>query len=67
MEWFVEFVKGKEILLHISEYAWQRIEDLSKIVKIGDRFDVKYFGFDPKTKKEKVSRKALLPRPERKL
>ena len=62
----VEFTKGKEILLHISEYAWERTEDLSKEVRVGDEFEVKYFGFDPKTKKEKVSRKALLPRPTRK-
>ncbi|MGB5362348.1 MAG: hypothetical protein WBN17_03490, partial [Aureibaculum sp.] len=32
--------------------------------KMGDVFDVKYFGQDPRTRKEKVSRKALLPKPE---
>ncbi len=31
---------------------------------MGDVFDVKYFGVDPRTRKEKVSRKALLPKPE---
>jgi polyribonucleotide nucleotidyltransferase len=34
-------------------------------INMGDTFDVKYFGIDPKTRKQKVSRKALLPRPER--
>ena len=58
----VEFVKGKEILLHISEIDWKRTEKVTDILKVGDRFDVKYFGFDPKTKKEKISRKVLIPK-----
>ncbi|MEK9751549.1 MAG: hypothetical protein VW236_08365, partial [Flavobacteriaceae bacterium] len=34
------------------------------VINLGDEFEVKYFGFDPRTKKEKVSRRALLPKPE---
>src|SRR5690606_22339709 len=55
---------GNEVLLHVSELAWERTENVSDVVKMGDVFDVKYFGVDPRTKKEKVSRKALLPKPE---
>ena len=62
----VEFVPGNEVLLHISEISWERIDKVTDQVNLGDKFDVKYFGIDPKTKKQKVSRKALLPRPERK-
>ncbi|MEE2772207.1 MAG: polyribonucleotide nucleotidyltransferase [Bacteroidota bacterium] len=64
----VEYVEapGNEVLLHISELAWERTNDVTDVVNIGDVLDVKYFGIDPKTRKDKVSRKALLPRPERK-
>jgi polyribonucleotide nucleotidyltransferase len=55
---------GNEVLLHVSELAWERTENVSDVVKMGDVFDVKYFGVDPRTRKEKVSRKALLPKPE---
>ncbi|NQY06755.1 MAG: polyribonucleotide nucleotidyltransferase [Flavobacteriaceae bacterium] len=56
---------GNEVLLHISELAWERTNDVKDVVNMGDVLDVKYFGVDPKTRKEKVSRKALLPRPPR--
>ncbi|MAW51081.1 MAG: polyribonucleotide nucleotidyltransferase, partial [Flavobacteriaceae bacterium] len=64
----VEYIDapGNEVLLHISEIAWERTEDVSKVFKIGDLIEVKYFGVDPRTRKEKVSRKALIERPERK-
>lgn len=55
---------GNEVLLHVSELAWERTENVSDVVNMGDVFDVKYFGLDPRTRKEKVSRKALLPKPE---
>ena len=61
----VEFVPGNEILLHISEVSWDRIDKVTDEINLGDNFDVKYFGIDPKTRKPRVSRKALLPRPER--
>ncbi|HNP32960.1 MAG TPA: polyribonucleotide nucleotidyltransferase [Flavobacterium sp.] len=56
---------GNEVLLHVSELAWERTENVSDVVKMGDVFMVKYLGVDPKTRKEKVSRKQLLPRPPR--
>ena len=55
---------GNETLLHVSELAWERTENVTDVVNMGDVFDVKFLGFDPRTKKEKVSRKALLPKPE---
>ena len=55
---------GNEVLLHVSELAWERTENVTDVVNLGDVMDVKYFGIDPKTRKEKVSRKALLPKPE---
>jgi len=55
---------GNEVLLHVSELAWERTENVSDVVNMGDIFDVKYFGLDPRTRKEKVSRKALLEKPE---
>ena len=55
---------GNEVLLHISELAWEKTENVTDVVNLGDTLDVKYFGVDPRTRKEKVSRKALLPKPE---
>ena len=55
---------GNEVLLHVSELAWERTENVSDVVNMGDEFEVKYFGQDPRTRKEKVSRKALLEKPE---
>lgn len=62
----VEYLEapGNEVLLHVSELAWERTENVTDVVNIGDTLDVKYFGTDPRTRKEKVSRKALLPKPE---
>ena len=62
----VEYVDapGNDVLLHISELAWERTENVEDVVKVGDVLDVKYFGIDSRTRKEKVSRKAILPKPE---
>lgn len=62
----VEYIDapGNEVLLHVSELAWERTENVTDVVNMGDVFDVKYFGIDSRTRKEKVSRKALLPKPE---
>jgi polyribonucleotide nucleotidyltransferase len=61
---FVEIMPGKDGLLHISEYDWKRIDSLEGHLKEGDIVKVKYVGDDPKTKKIKLSRKVLLPKPE---
>ena len=55
---------GNETLLHVSELAWERTENVSDVVNMGDVFEVKYLGTDPRTRKEKVSRKALMEKPE---
>ena len=62
----VEYVEapGNDVLLHISELAWERTDKVEDVINLGDVIDVKYFGIDPKTRKEKVSRRALLPKPE---
>ena len=62
----VEYIEapGNEVLLHVSELAWERTDNVSDVVNMGDVLEVKYFGIDPKTRKEKVSRKALLDKPE---
>jgi len=63
---FVEFMPGKEGLLHISEIDWKRIETMDQSgIKEGDVIDVKLLDIDPKTGKFKLSRKALMPRPPR--
>jgi polyribonucleotide nucleotidyltransferase len=64
----VEYIEapGNEVLLHVSELAWERTENVSDVVNLGDVLNVKYFGIDSRTRKEKVSRKALLTRPEKK-
>lgn len=62
---FVEIMPGKEGLLHISEVDWKHLANLDGILKEGDEVEVKLLEVDKKTGKLKLSRKALLPRPER--
>ncbi len=62
---FVEFLPGKDGLLHISEYDWKRLETIEETgLKEGDELQVKLLDIDPKTGKFKLSRRALLPKPE---
>lgn len=61
---FVEIVPGKDGLLHISEYDWARIDSLEGILKEGDKIEVKLLEIDEKTGKLRLSRRALLPKPE---
>ncbi|HEY6505633.1 MAG TPA: polyribonucleotide nucleotidyltransferase [Chitinophagaceae bacterium] len=61
---FVEFLPGKQGLVHISEISWKRLETLEGIVHEGDKFKVKLIGTDPKTGKFKLSRKILIPKPD---
>src|SRR6266487_3548447 len=63
---FVEFLPKKEGLLHISEISWKRIESMEGVLKEGDTVKVKLIGIDHKTGKFKLSRKALMPKPETK-
>ncbi len=61
---FIEFLPGKQGLLHISEIMWKRLESMDNIFKEGDKVKVKLIGIDPKTGKFKLSRKVLMPKPE---
>lgn len=61
---FVEFLPGKQGLLHISEIMWKRLESMEGVLNEGDKVKVKIIGTDPKTGKFKLSRKAILPKPE---
>ncbi len=61
---FVEIMPGKDGLLHISEIAWERLESMDGVLKEGDHIQVKLIEIDEKTGKLRLSRKALLPKPE---
>jgi polyribonucleotide nucleotidyltransferase len=61
---FVEFLPGKQGLLHISEVAWERLSSLEGVLAEGDIIKVKLSGIDPKTGKFRLSAKELLPKPE---
>ena len=61
---FVEFMPGKQGLLHISEVSWKRLESMEGILNEGDIIKVKLIGLDQKTGKFKLSRKVLMPKPE---
>jgi len=63
---FVEILPGTDGLIHISEFAWEKLEKLDGLVKEGDIVRFKVVGKDIKTKKWKLSRKVLLPKPEKK-
>ncbi len=61
---FVQFIPETDGLVHISEWDWQRIDNLDSVAKVGDAVDVKLIEVDPRTGKFRLSRKALLPEPE---
>jgi polyribonucleotide nucleotidyltransferase len=61
---FVEFLPKKEGLLHISEISWKRLDTMEGIFNEGDKVKVKLMEVDPRTGKFKLSRKALMPKPE---
>jgi len=63
---FVEFMPGKDGLLHISEIKWDRLETMEGVLEVGEEVQVKLIEVDKKTGKFRLSRKVLLPRPPRK-
>lgn len=63
---FCEIVPGTDGLLHVSEIAWERVDNVEDYLKVGDEIEIKVIGKDPKSGKYKISRKVLLPKPERK-
>jgi polyribonucleotide nucleotidyltransferase len=63
---FIEFMPGKDGLLHISEIKWERLESMDGVLETGEEIQVKLVGIDSKTGKFRLSRKVLLPKPESK-
>jgi polyribonucleotide nucleotidyltransferase len=61
---FVEILPGKDGLLHISEISWKRLPSMEGVLQVGEEVKVKLIEIDKKTGKLKLSRKALLPKPE---
>ena len=61
---FVEILPGKEGLLHISEIDWGKTDKVEDVINVGDEVDVKLLEIDPKTGKMRLSRKALIEKPE---
>ncbi|MGM9765332.1 MAG: S1 RNA-binding domain-containing protein, partial [Candidatus Cryptobacteroides sp.] len=61
---FVEILPGKEGLLHVSEIAWEKTENVSDVLKVGDEVDVKLLEIDEKTGKMRLSMRALIEKPE---
>ncbi len=61
---FVQILPGKEGLLHISEIDWKKTEKVEDVLKIGDEVEVKLLEIDGKTGKMRLSRKALMEKPE---
>ncbi|MBR0321100.1 MAG: S1 RNA-binding domain-containing protein [Bacteroidales bacterium] len=61
---FVEILPGKEGLLHVSEIDWKKTEKVEDVLAIGDEVDVKLLEIDAKTGKMRLSRKALIEKPE---
>ncbi len=63
---FIEFMPGKDGLLHISEIKWERLESMDGVMEVGEDVTVKLIDVDKKTGKYRLSRKVLLPKPEKK-
>ncbi len=63
---FIEFMPGKDGLLHISEIKWERLESMDGVLQVGEEVTVKLIDIDKKTGKYRLSRKVLLPKPENK-
>ena len=63
---FIEFMPGKDGLLHISEIKWERLETMDGVFQVGEEVTVKLVDVDKKTGKYRLSRKVLLPKPENK-
>ncbi len=63
---FVEFMPGKDGLLHISEIKWERLETMEGVLEVGEDIKVKLVEIDKKTGKFRLSRKVLIPKPPKK-
>ncbi|HJM16362.1 MAG TPA: polyribonucleotide nucleotidyltransferase [Flavobacteriales bacterium] len=63
---FVGIAPNTDGLLHVSEISWERVENVEEVLKEGQEIEVKLISIDPKSGKLKLSRKVLLPKPEKK-
>jgi polyribonucleotide nucleotidyltransferase len=63
---FVGIAPNTDGLLHVSEISWTRVDNVEDVLKEGQEIEVKLIAIDPKSGKLKLSRKALLPKPEKK-
>ncbi|MCQ2118522.1 MAG: polyribonucleotide nucleotidyltransferase [Bacteroidales bacterium] len=61
---FVEILPGKEGLLHVSEIAWTKTENVEDVLAVGQEVDVKLLEIDQKTGKMRLSMRALTEKPE---
>ena len=61
---FVEIMPNRDGLLHVSEIDWKRVEKVEDYFKVGDEVDVKLLEIEAKTGKLRLSRKALIPKPQ---
>ena len=62
---FINIGKGTDGLLHVSEIDWKRVENVEDVLKEGDKVEVKLTEIDEKSGKLRLSRKVLLPKPEK--
>ena len=63
---FVGISSNTDGLLHVSEISWERVENVEDVLKEGQEIEVKLIDIDERSGKLKLSRKVLLPRPEKK-
>ena len=63
---FIEILPGKQGLLHISEISWERVKEVKDVLREGQTVEVKLIEIDPRSGNLRLSRKALLPKPEKK-
>ena len=61
---FIEILPGKEGLLHVSEIDWKKTDKVEDVLKVGDEVDVKLLEYDAKSGKMRLSRRALIEKPE---
>ena len=62
---FIGISPNTDGLVHISELAWERVDNVEDVLKEGDTIEVKLIAIDERSGKLKLSRKVLLPKPEK--
>ena len=62
---FIGISSNTDGLLHVSEISWERVEKVEDVLKEGQEIEVKLIDIDERSGKLKLSRKVLLPKPEK--